>query len=93
MCQPLWSIVRALGPLVELLKVLLKQRSEETQVAPKLIANVADLERIASDSEPDVPAMRGWRREIFGQYALDLKQGRLALASENDMVILVARDV
>jgi ribonuclease D len=82
-----------IGPLVELLKVLLKQRSEETQVAPKLIANVADLERIASDSEPDVPAMRGWRREIFGQYALDLKQGRLALASENDMVILVARDV
>lgn len=81
-----------IGPLVELLKVLLKQRSEETEVAPKLIANVADLERIASDNEPDVPAMRGWRREIFGQYAMDLKQGRLALASENDMVILVARD-
>jgi hypothetical protein len=36
--------------------------------------------------------MRGWRREIFGQYAMDLKEGRLALASENDMVILVARD-
>ncbi len=81
-----------IGPLVELLKVLLKQRSEETQVAPKLIANVADLERIASDQDPDVPAMRGWRREIFGQHALDLKQGRLALASDNDMVILVARD-
>ena len=81
-----------IGPLVELLKVLLKQRSEETQVAPKLIANVADLERMASDAEPDVPAMSGWRREIFGQYALDLKQGRLALASENDAVILVTRD-
>ena len=49
-----------IGALVDLLKVLLKQRSEETGVAPKLIANVGDLERIASDDEPDVPAMHGW---------------------------------
>ena len=80
-----------IGPLVDLLKVLLKQRSEETGVAPKLIANVADLERIASDAEPDVPALHGWRHDIFGQYALDLKAGKLALASENDTVILVQR--
>ena len=82
---------QGIGPLVELLKVLLKHRSEETGVAPKLIANVADLERIASDSDPDVAALKGWRHEIFGQYALDLKQGRLALASENDAVIMVPR--
>jgi len=80
-----------IGPLVDLLKVLLKQRSEETGVAPKLIANVADLERLASDDKPDVPAMQGWRFEIFGQYAVELKQGKLALASENDGVVLVKR--
>ncbi len=80
-----------IGPLVDLLKVLLKQRSEETGVAPKLIANVADLERIASDEKPDVAAMQGWRHEIFGQYATALKQGRLALASEGDAVVLVER--
>ena len=80
-----------IGPLVDLLKVLLKQRSEETGVAPKLIANVADLERIASDETPNVPALHGWRQEIFGQYALDLKAGKLALASDNDAVVLVAR--
>mgnify|MGYP001355103854 FL=1 len=81
-----------IGALVDLLKVLLKQRSEETGVAPKLIANVADLERIASDDEPDVPAMYGWRREIFGDYALALKNGKLAMASENNSVVLISRD-
>ena len=81
-----------IGPLVDLLKVLLKQRSEETGVAPKLIANVADLERIASDEAPDVPALKGWRHEIFGQYAEALKAGKLALASEGDAVVLVTRD-
>ena len=80
-----------IGPLVDLLKVLLKQRSEETGVAPKLIANVADLERLASDEAPNIPAMHGWRYEIFGDYAIALKQGKLALASENDGVVLVKR--
>lgn len=80
-----------IGPLVDLLKVLLKQRSEETGVAPKLIANVTDLERLASDEAPDVPSMQGWRYEIFGQYAVELKQGKLALASEKDSVVLVKR--
>ena len=61
-------------------------------MAPKLIANVADLERIASDDEPDVPAMHGWRREIFGDYALALKNGKLAMASENNSVVLISRD-
>jgi ribonuclease D len=81
-----------IGPLVDLLKVLLKQRSEETGVAPKLIANVADLERIASDEAPDVAALHGWRLEIFGRYALDLKAGRLALATDGDAVVLIDRN-
>ncbi len=76
-------------PLVELLKVLLKHRSEVTGVAPKLIASIADLECLASVDKPDIAAMQGWRHEIFGTYAEKLKQGRLALASEGDKVVLV----
>lgn len=80
-----------IGPLVDLLRVLLRQRCDACDVAPKLIASVADLERIASDKKPDVPAMHGWRYEVFGQYALALKTGKLALASEDDQVILMER--
>ena len=71
---------RGIGPVVELMKVLLKLRCEEHDVAQKLIANVADLERIAGEDDPDVPALHGWRREIFGADAIALKRGDLALA-------------
>lgn len=81
-----------IGPLVELLKVLLKQRCDACDVAPKLIANVSDLERIASDDAPNVPALKGWRHEVFGQYAIDLKSGKLALACEEDRVILIRQN-
>jgi len=64
-----------IGPLVELLKVLLKMRSEEHNVAPKLIANVSDLEQIAAFKDADVKALSGWRNEIFGRDALALKNG------------------
>ncbi len=70
------------GPLMDLLKVLLKLRSEENDVAQKLICNTADLEKIAIDSNADVPALKGWRREVFGEDALSLKDGKIALASE-----------
>ena len=81
-----------IGPLVDLLKVLLKYCCEENQVAPKLIANVTDLERIASDDNPDVKCMEGWRKDVFGAAAMDLKNGRLALASENDRILIIKRD-
>ena len=81
-----------IGPLVDLLKVLLKYCCEENQVAPKLIANVADLERIASDDNPDVKCMEGWRKDVFGGAAMDLKNGRLALASENNRILIIKRD-
>ena len=81
-----------IAPLIELLKVLLKHCADDKRVAPKLLASAADLERIASDEKPDVAAMQGWRHEIFGQYALALKGGHLALASENDKVVLIKRD-
>lgn len=76
---------------VELLKVLLRMTSERHGVAAKVIATVDDLERIAAEDEADVPALKGWRREMFGDKALALKQGRLALAVEKNRVIAVER--
>ncbi|ALJ37012.1 ribonuclease D [Azospirillum brasilense] len=69
-----------LQPIVELLRVLLKMKCEENNVASKLIASAADLEAIAADDEAQVPAMQGWRRELFGEDALALKHGRIGLA-------------
>ncbi|SEP98104.1 ribonuclease D [Faunimonas pinastri] len=64
----------------DLLKVLLKMVSEQHRVASRVIATSEDLEQIAVNDEPDVPAMHGWRRELFGELALSLKRGDLALA-------------
>ena len=75
------------GATVELLKVLLRQVSEETGVAAKMIATVEDLEAIAADDDADAQALKGWRRTIFGEKALELKRGRLALAVENGKVV------
>lgn len=72
------------GPICDLLKVLLKMRCEEHGVAQKLVANSDDLELIALDDEADVLALKGWRREVFGSDAIDLKHGRLALAVSRD---------
>jgi ribonuclease D len=76
---------------VELLKVLLRMTSERHAVASKVIATVDDLEQIASDDNADVGALHGWRRELFGEAALALKHGRLALAMEKGRVIRVDR--
>jgi ribonuclease D len=77
---------------VELLKVLLRMISELHHVAAKVIATVDDLERIAGDDHADVPALSGWRRELFGEKALALKHGKLALAIEKGKVAAVSRD-
>lgn len=74
--------VKGLGPLLDLLKVLLKLKSEQNGVASKLIATVSDLEALAVSDDADVPALQGWRREIFGEDALALKHGKLALAAD-----------
>jgi len=79
----------AAGAVVELLKVLLKARAEEAGVASKLIATVSDLEQIANDDEADVAALKGWRREAFGEDALKLKRGELALVLDGARVRVV----
>ena len=77
--------------IVELLKVLLRMTSESHAVAAKVIATVDDLERIAADDNADVAALKGWRRELFGEKALALKHGKLALAVEKSRVITVEK--
>jgi ribonuclease D len=74
------------GPLVALLNALLQQRCRENDVSTGMIARRGDLEEIAAGRE-DVAALKGWRRTIFGEDALELCAGRLALTGENGEVI------
>jgi ribonuclease D len=68
------------GAAAELLKVLLKLVAEQQGVAPKVLASSDDIEKIAAaGEEADVPAMQGWRREVFGERALSLVRGEIAL--------------
>jgi ribonuclease D len=75
--------------LLDLLRVLLKACAARNRVAPRLIADGDDLERLAVEERPDVPAMKGWRYDLFGRFALRLKQGKLALKTENGEVVAV----
>ena len=72
--------------VLELLKVLLKASAAEHKVAPKMIATSDDLERLAVEPEPDIHALTGWRRDLFGKRALDLKAGRVALRVNNGAI-------
>lgn len=78
-----------IAPIVELLRVLLKMVCDDNDVASRLVANAADLEAIAGDDKADVDALKGWRRELFGDAALRLKQGKLALAIAGKKVKIV----
>ena len=75
--------------VVELLKVLLKAKSDNAGVASKLIATVSDLEKIALADDADVDAMKGWRRQLFGEDALKLKRGEIALVLNGPRVEVV----
>ena len=77
------------GAAVDLLKVLLKMISESHGVAAKVIATVDDLEALAADDAADVPALHGWRRELFGETALKLKRGDIALAVRANQVVAI----
>jgi len=79
---------QAAGPVVEMLKVYLKLCAEDAGVASRLIATVPDLEKIAIDDDPDIAAMKGWRREVFGEPAQKLKRGELGLVLEKGKVVV-----
>lgn len=67
-------------PTLEMLKMLLKICAAEADVATKILASAEDLERLAVEEKPDIPALSGWRMDVFGKEALDLKSGKLGLS-------------
>ncbi len=81
---------KGIGPITDLLKVLLKLKCEKHDVAQKLIATVNDMEQIAAFGQnANVPALQGWRQEIFGIDALRLRSGQLAMVIKDHNLELV----
>ncbi len=72
----------------EVLKLALKIVCEREGLAPKLIANTSDIEAVAESDEADVPLMRGWRREVFGNVALELKHGRAMIGFRDGRAVI-----
>jgi ribonuclease D len=75
--------------LVALLKVLLAEKAESHDVAPRLLASSEEIDRLATEDNPDVPALHGWRLGVFGEDALALKQGRIALGVNGRRIKLI----
>lgn len=80
---------RPSAALVALLKVLLAARCEDHNVAPRLVASSDDIDRLALEASPGIPALHGWRRTVFGEDALALRQGRVALGVDGRKVKLI----
>jgi len=74
---------------MDLLKTLLRLKAEEIGVAPRLIANSDDIERLAAHEDEGVAALHGWRAEVFGHDAIALRKGDLAIALENGNAVIV----
>jgi len=75
--------------VVDLLKTLLRLRAEASHVAPRLIANSDDIERIAAYEDDGVAALHGWRADVFGDDARALRDGKLAIALEKGEAVVV----
>ena len=72
-----------------LLKVLLAEKAEAHDVAPKLLASSDDLDRLATEEHPDIPALHGWRAKVFGEDAMALKAGKIALGVAGKRIKLI----
>jgi ribonuclease D len=81
--------IRGHETLVVLLQALLKLRCDENGVAAQMVANRKELDRIATEEEPDVRTLSGWRREIYGNDAIALKRGEIALTADGLSVRVV----
>jgi len=80
---------KASPALVALLKVLLAEKAEAHDVAPKLLASSDDLDRLATEEHPDIPALHGWRAKVFGEDAMALKAGKIALGVAGKRIKLI----
>jgi ribonuclease D len=69
------------GAVGDLIRVLLKSVSEQNGVAARIIATSDEVDALVLDDDADVPALKGWRRKIFGDKALALKRGQIGLAA------------
>ena len=77
-----------LGPRMEMLKTLLRLRTEYEDIAPRLVANNSDIEKLAAfGSKADIAALAGWRRDVFGEDALAMLDGKIALRLEGREVV------
>ena len=84
------QLPRGIGPVADLLKVFLKMCAEESEVAQRLIANSEDIDNLAAFGEDaNIPALSGWRRELFGDAALKVRDGRMALAIKDRSVTVI----
>ena len=75
----------------EVLKLALKVACETENVAPKLLASASDIDAVAINDNADVPLLHGWRREVFGNMALDIKHGKACIGMENGRAVLIKR--
>jgi ribonuclease D len=74
---------------VDLLKTLLRLKAESANVAPRLIANAEDIEKLAAGEDDGVDALKGWRNDVYGKDAVALRKGDLAIALENGEAVVV----
>ncbi len=79
-----------LGPSVDMLKTLLRLKTEYVDIAPRLIANTSDLSELAAfGDQADIRALKGWRREVFGEDALKMLDGKISLTLKDKKVVAV----
>ncbi len=75
------------GAVGDLVRVLLKAVAEQNGVAARIIATSDDIDALVLDDDADVPALKGWRRKLFGEKALAIKHGRIGLVATRKGVI------
>jgi ribonuclease D len=76
-------------PVLDLMRTLLRVKAHQYRVAPRLVADTTDLERLAAGEDDGVAALHGWRAEVFGYDAIALREGRLAIALERGQAIVI----
>ncbi|KKB09546.1 ribonuclease D [Devosia chinhatensis] len=80
------------GAVGDLIRVLLKAVAEQHGVAARIIATSDEIDALVLDDEADVPALRGWRRKLFGEKALAIKHGRVGLVATRKGIVEIAVD-